>query len=50
MRSRILFVSGHRDDARQISQMLHALPVAVDHAERCNTRAPSSGRKITMSF
>jgi len=32
MRSRILFVSGHRDDARQITQMLHALPVAVDHA------------------
>ncbi len=32
MRSRILFISGHRDDARQISQMLHALPVAVDHA------------------
>src|SRR3954451_12492352 len=32
MRSRILFISGHRDDARQITQMLHALPVAVDHA------------------
>jgi DNA-binding NtrC family response regulator len=32
MRSRILFVSGHRDDARQITQMLHALPVAIDHA------------------
>jgi len=32
MRSRILFVSGHRDDARQISHMLHALPMAVDHA------------------
>jgi len=32
MRSRILFVSGRRDDARQITQMLHALPVAVDHA------------------
>src|SRR4051794_18459792 len=32
MRSRILFVSGHRDDARQITQMLRALPVAVDHA------------------
>src|SRR4051794_27141870 len=31
MRSRILFLSGHRDDARQITQMLHALPVAIDH-------------------
>jgi two-component system response regulator PilR (NtrC family) len=32
MRSRILFVSGHRDDARQITQMLRALPVMLDHA------------------
>ena len=32
MRSRILFVSGHRDDARQITRMLHALPVMLDHA------------------
>src|SRR3954462_5183410 len=32
MRSRILFVSGHRDDARQITRMLHALPVLLDHA------------------
>src|SRR4051812_39248658 len=32
MKSRILFVSGHCDDARQITQMLHALPVKVDHA------------------
>ena len=32
MRSRILFISGHRDDARQITQMLRALPVMLDHA------------------
>ena len=32
MRSRILFVSGRRDDARQITQMLRALPMALDHA------------------
>jgi two-component system response regulator PilR (NtrC family) len=32
MQSRILFVSGHRDDAREISQMLQLLPMAVDHA------------------
>ena len=32
MRSRILFVSGHRDDARQITQILRALPVMLDHA------------------
>jgi len=30
MRSRILYISGHREDARQLSQMLHALPVALD--------------------
>jgi two-component system, NtrC family, response regulator PilR len=32
MRSRILFISGRRDDARQISHMLQTLPMAVDHA------------------
>ena len=33
MRSRILYVSGHREDALQLSQMLHALPVALDHVD-----------------
>ncbi|MGD0500757.1 MAG: response regulator [Bryobacteraceae bacterium] len=33
MRSRILFVSGHREDARQLSQMLQSLPLFLDHAE-----------------
>jgi two-component system, NtrC family, response regulator PilR len=32
MRSRILFVSGHEDDARCISQMLYMLPVTLEHA------------------
>jgi len=32
MKSRILFVSGHRDDAREISQMLQPLRMAIDHA------------------
>src|SRR5437868_1643895 len=32
MRSRILFLSGRHEDARQISQMLAHLPVAVDHS------------------
>ena len=33
MRSRILFISGHPDDARRVSRMLHSLPVTVDHVE-----------------
>ena len=33
MKSRILFVSGRLEDARQISQMLQRLPLAVDFAE-----------------
>ena len=32
MRSRILYISGCRDDARRLSQMLQALPMVVDHA------------------
>ena len=32
MRSRILFISGHREDARDLSQMLENLPLVVDHA------------------
>ena len=32
MRSRILFLSGRSGDAQQLTQMLHSLPLAVDHA------------------
>ncbi len=31
MRSRILYISGHQEDARRLSQMLHALPLVLDH-------------------
>ncbi|HTS30884.1 MAG TPA: hypothetical protein VMH81_33660 [Bryobacteraceae bacterium] len=31
MRSRILFISGNRDDARHLSQMLENLPLVLDH-------------------
>ncbi|HYW41823.1 MAG TPA: response regulator [Bryobacteraceae bacterium] len=31
MRSRILFLSGHREDALRLSQMLRALPLVLDH-------------------
>jgi len=33
VRSRILFVSGHPDDARRLSRMLDSLPIWVDHVE-----------------
>lgn len=33
MRSRILFISGRHDDARQLSRMLGSLPVALEHVE-----------------
>jgi len=33
MRSRILFISGHPDDACRLSEMLQSLPMALDHAE-----------------
>src|SRR3954453_8584344 len=32
MKLRILFVSGREDGAREISQMLQPLPMAIDHA------------------
>jgi DNA-binding NtrC family response regulator len=32
MRSRILFISGCQEDARRLSQMLHSLPLVLDHA------------------
>lgn len=33
MRSRILFLSGCREDARCLSRMLHALPMGLEHVE-----------------
>ena len=32
MESRILFITGHRQDAKTISEMLRALPLTVEHA------------------
>jgi len=31
MKSRILYVTGHREDARTVVEMLRALPLAVEH-------------------
>jgi DNA-binding NtrC family response regulator len=32
MKSRVLCISVHQEDAQKLSQMLHALPVALEHA------------------
>ena len=32
MRSRILFISGHPSDARELSRMLREMPIILDHA------------------
>jgi DNA-binding NtrC family response regulator len=32
MKSKILFVTGHREDARTVAEMLRALQLAVEHA------------------
>lgn len=32
MKAQILCICGHRDDARKLSSMLEALPVALEHA------------------
>ena len=33
MRSRILCISGHPDDARRLSEMLHSLPLVLDQVD-----------------
>ena len=41
MQSRILFISGRHEDARHLSEMLHALPLKLEHVpslEHARTR------------
>ena len=45
MRSRILFVSGHSEDARRLSHMLNALPLVLDHAENLQQARAQLQRK-----
>jgi len=33
MQSRILCISGRQDDARKLSEMLHSLPLSLEHVE-----------------
>jgi DNA-binding NtrC family response regulator len=45
MRSRILFISGRPDDARRISEMLHALPLHVEHVSSVKQAATQLSRQ-----
>ena len=52
MRSRILFVSGHHEDARQLSRMLESLPVALEHVEtyqQARTRLQQSDYNVLLT-
>ena len=46
MRSQILFVSGDRGEARQLTQMLHELPLALDHATSVRQARSKLGKKL----
>ena len=39
MRSRILFISGRPEDARRLAEMLHALPLCVEHVDNVKQAA-----------
>jgi len=45
MRSRILFISGRQEDARCLSEMLHALPLHVEHVASIKQAATYLRRK-----
>jgi len=52
MRSRILFLSGHCEDALRLSQMLRALPLILDHAgsvEQARTRLRQGGYEVILT-
>jgi len=45
MRSQVLFISGSLEDAHRISEMLHALPIQVQHAGSINQARTQLGQK-----
>ena len=47
MKSQVLCIYGHRDDARKLSQMLHALPGSVEHAR---TLAQARAKLLNTDF
>ena len=52
MKSRLLCICGHRDDATKLSQMLQALPVALEHARtlaQARTKLRSSDYDVVLT-
>jgi DNA-binding NtrC family response regulator len=45
MRSGILYISGHPDDARELSQMLQSLPVILEHVNTLAQARAQLGRQ-----
>src|SRR5579872_763574 len=52
MRSRILYISGHSEDARHLSQLLHPLPLLLDHVEslqQAREKLPSKDYDVVLT-
>ena|SRR5262245_22923901 len=49
MRFQILYVSGQQDDARHLRQMLHELPMAIDHAESVEQARTKLRRRLVKA-
>ena len=52
MRSRILFISECRKDAKRLSEMLHALPLKLDHVpslDRARTRLQRQSYNVILT-
>jgi DNA-binding NtrC family response regulator len=52
MRSRILFISGRREDALRLSEMLHALPLDVEHVaslREARSRLPQQDYDLVLT-
>lgn len=52
MMSRILFISGRQEDAHHLSQMLHALPLELEHVpslDHARTRLHQQGYELILT-
>jgi DNA-binding NtrC family response regulator len=52
MRTRILFISGNTDDAPRLSQMLHQMPVRIDHVgglQQARAKLPGQDYSVILT-